>query len=162
MPEKQLVELARKLGERLSDAKWRLATAESCTGGGLAFYITSMSGSSEWFDRGFVTYSNQAKQDLLHVPRALIEEAGAVSEATAQAMAEGALKDSDAQIAVSITGIAGPEGGTPEKPVGMVCFSVATEEKVVVMTQHFSGDREAIRHQAMCFILDYLLKMLAA
>lgn len=110
----------------LQKKHWTVATAESCTGGMLAQYLTQRSGSSHWFDRGWVTYSNAAKQDELNVSNELLQEYGAVSEEVAKAMALGALHHSAANIAVSITGIAGPEGGTPDKPTGTVCFGWAS------------------------------------
>lgn len=119
--------LAAQVGARLKARGWMLATAESCTGGGVAHAVTAISGSSEWFDRGFVTYSNAAKQELLGVAEATLVAHGAVSEATAREMAEGALAHSAAQVAVAITGVAGPTGGSPTKPVGLVWFAVARQ-----------------------------------
>ncbi len=128
----------------------RLATAESCTGGLLAAALTDGAGASDVFDRGFVTYSNRAKHDLLGVPSELIAEHGAVSRDVACAMAEGALRNADAAIAVSITGVAGPNGGTADKPVGVVCFGLAQIGVAVVSEQHiFSGDRAAVRSAAV-------------
>jgi len=142
--------LAGELGRALLARGWRAATAESCTGGLVAGAITSIAGSSDWFERGFVTYSNEAKQEMLGVPQALIEAHGAVSEAVVRAMAEGALAMSAAHCAVSVTGVAGPGGGTAAKPVGMVCFGwAAVRVAPVVATRHFSGDRTAVRAAAV-------------
>jgi nicotinamide-nucleotide amidase len=142
--------LARDLGAHLRRRGWQCATAESCTGGLAAGAITEIAGSSEWFDRGFVTYSNEAKQELLGVPEVTLRQHGAVSEPTARAMAEGALARSRAQLAVAITGVAGPGGGTPDKPVGMVCFAWARRgEGTRALTRHFPGDRAAVRRAAV-------------
>jgi len=125
---------------------WQVATAESCTGGLIAGLLTSVAGSSDVVDRGFITYTNEAKQQMLGVPTNLFEEVGAVSEQVACAMAEGAIRNSNASIAVSVTGIAGPGGATPGKPVGLVHMAVATRD---LPTRHqrfvFDGDREAVR-----------------
>ncbi len=138
--------LAVALGGALRKRRLHVATAESCTGGLIAGAITSVAGSSEWFERGFVTYSNEAKREMLGVPQALIDAHGAVSEAVARAMAEGALARSRAACAVSVTGVAGPGGGTPAKPVGMVCFGWAVGSRpIVVETCHFRGDRSNVR-----------------
>lgn len=138
--------LAVALGDALRRHGLRVATAESCTGGLIAGAVTSVAGSSEWFERGFVTYSNEAKHEMLGVPEPLIETHGAVSEAVAGAMAAGALARSRADCALSVTGVAGPGGGTPAKPVGMVCFGWAVPGRpVVVETRHFAGDRSEIR-----------------
>src|SRR6267378_6142195 len=117
--------LARRVGARLKNRNLKLATAESCTGGWIAQAVTSVSGSSEWFDRGFVTYSNDAKKELLGVRARTLSRHGAVSEETAREMASGALARSRAQVALAVTGIAGPGGGTRKKPVGLVCFAWA-------------------------------------
>jgi nicotinamide-nucleotide amidase len=143
-------DLARVLGERMSARGWTCATAESCTGGLVAGAITDIAGSSSWFERGFVTYSNEAKQESLGVPATTLAQHGAVSEATARAMAEGALAHSRAHLAVAITGVAGPGGGTPGKPVGMVCFAWALRgADVRACTRHFTGDRAAVRRAAV-------------
>lgn len=152
-----LVKLAMQVGQRLQACKWQLATAESCTGGMVAAAITDIAGSSAWFDRGFVTYSNQAKTDLLGVSSSLIENHGAVSETVAQAMAAGALAASQAHIALSVTGIAGPGGGSPLKPVGMVCFAWTTAQRTHQETCHFKGNRQAVRLQAALHTLQTLL-----
>ncbi|MCC5792893.1 MAG: CinA family protein [Legionellaceae bacterium] len=139
----------------------RLVTAESCTGGMLAAMCTDVAGSSAWFERGFVSYSNAAKTDMLAVPPQLIAEQGAVSEAVAEAMARGALANSQAQIAIAITGIAGPGGGSVEKPVGMVCFAVASAEDTLVNTEFFQvKTRAEIRYQSCQFALKLLHRFL--
>ena len=149
-----------QLTERLQEKSWMIATAESCTGGMLAAMLTEYSGSSSWYDRGFVTYSNLAKYEMLDVPMSLIERYGAVSEAVALAMAKGALGYSKAQLSVSITGIAGPTGGSAEKPVGTVCFAVDSDfSKAIARTHYFNqDDRHAIRHAACEFALKMLLE----
>ncbi|MDI1297739.1 CinA family protein [Methylotenera sp.] len=144
-----LSNLAAELGAALKARGYTLALAESCTGGMVAQAITSIAGSSAWFDRGFVTYSNQAKVEMLGVSSHTLEKFGAVSEQTAIEMAVGALKNSHAQITGSITGIAGPDGGTSEKPVGTVCFAWAEINKASSMTtKYFTGNRQEVRQQA--------------
>ncbi len=153
-----IYQLALTLGQRLKKRGWKLVTAESCTGGGLAYFITDIPGSSDWLERGYVTYSNAAKQELLHVPLNTLKHSGAVSRETAEAMAEGALAHSEAQLSVAITGIAGPTGGSPEKPVGTVWFGWAgIHADTVTEVQHFSGDRHAVREQSICFALERLI-----
>jgi nicotinamide-nucleotide amidase len=144
----------------LVEQGWRLATAESCTGGWLAKILTDLPGSSAWFECGYVTYSNAAKQRLLGVPEALITAQGAVSEAVAIAMAQGAQRDSGAEFAVGITGIAGPEGGTPQKPVGTVCIAWIGFNRVArVQTYRFPGDRDEVRRQSVSTALQGLLAL---
>lgn len=127
-----------------------LASAESCTGGWIGQVVTAIAGSSTWYDRGFITYSNHAKQQMLGVQTATLTQYGAVSEQTAQEMAAGAIKMSDAQVAVAVTGIAGPAGGSKQKPVGMVCFAWASRQGLARSGTHFfSGNRETIRRQAV-------------
>ncbi len=156
----ETLELARALGAKLIARRWLLATAESCTGGGIAAAVTEIAGSSAWFDRGFVTYSNAAKQDLLAVPAATLAAHGAVSEATAQAMAIGALRRSAAHIAVAVTGIAGPTGGSVEKPVGTVWFGYALAAGPVYARHHlFAGARAAVRAQAVACALRDLARL---
>lgn len=146
----------------------QIATAESCTGGLVAKLITDLSGSSQWFERGFVTYSNLAKEQMLGVDEQLITEFGAVSEPVAAAMARGTLQHSEAQFSLSITGIAGPGGGTEMKPVGLVCFGWAhfrnnnLADKIIVTTkiQQFSGDREMVRNQSALYALQNLLEII--
>ena len=140
---------AAELGRMLAARGTLCATAESCTGGLVAAAITSVAGSSEWFDRGFVTYSNEAKQELLGVRAQTIAANGAVSEATAREMAEGALRRSRAQVSVAITGIAGPGGATAGKPVGTVCLAWAGVGPTVIVTRHFEGDRTAVRRASV-------------
>lgn len=153
--------LAERLGNALKESGKMLALAESCTGGMVAQAITSIAGSSAWFERGFVTYSNAAKIELLGVTPETIERYGAVSEETAREMALGALKNSHAQIAGSITGIAGPDGGTAEKPIGTVCFAwVGSDFAIAAETQKFSGNREEIRQQAAAHLMTGLIRRL--
>lgn len=142
--------LSKALGRILSARKIRCALAESCTGGSLSAAVTRVAGSSQWFDRGFVTYSNQAKIQMLGVPEDVIASKGAVSEETARAMAHGAIARSEAQVSVAITGVAGPGGGTPEKPVGTVWIAWAGDLRPTLsQCFHFEGDREAIRQQTV-------------
>lgn len=157
----ELLTLAKELGELLNARKLKLALAESCTGGMAAQYITAIAGSSAWFDCGFVTYSNHSKQHMLEVRAETLEEYGAVSEQIAIAMASGALKNSQADIVASITGIAGPDGGTVEKPVGTVCFAWAGKNvEMTTSTELFFGDRQKIRQQAVKHLLANLIKIL--
>ncbi|MDX1443637.1 MAG: CinA family protein [Gammaproteobacteria bacterium] len=155
--------LANALGEALLKQGWMLATAESCTGGAIAAAITDIAGSSQWFERGFVTYSNAAKHEQLGVPAYLIERHGAVSREVAEAMAEGALERSKAVLAVAVTGIAGPDGGSDEKPVGTVWFGWAERKGDSIVTQatcrHFSGDRAAVRSSTVRHALEELARM---
>lgn len=156
-----LAALAGRVGERLADLGWMLATAESCTGGWVARTATDIPGSSAWFDRGFVTYTNAAKKELLGVPAELIAAHGAVSEATVRAMAAGALARSSANLTLAISGIAGPGGSTPDKPVGTVWFAWANRDGAVVSHHSlFHGDREAIRRKAVSHALEGVLEML--
>ena len=161
MPHETLTTLAIIVGARLKARGLRLATAESCTGGWVAGAVTAIAGSSEWFDRGFVTYSNDAKMEMLCVSAATLEAFGAVSEQTAGEMAAGALAHSHAQLALSITGVAGPGGGSVEKPVGMVCFGWAGEGGApLVITRNFSGDRESVRRQSVICALQGVVERL--
>lgn len=149
------------LAELLVQKKLTLATAESCTGGGLAYTLTTMPGTSQWFERGFVTYSNESKIELLNIPASFIEKHGAVSEEVARSMAEGALKNSRADLSISITGIAGPDGGSSEKPIGTVWFGLASKlQQTQTFHQQFPGTRGEIRlqsiHYAIQQLLDYL------
>jgi len=154
----KIMEASKQLGEYLRKYALILAVAESCTGGGLAYAMTSLPGSSIYFDRGFVTYSNQAKQEMLSVSSDLLSRYGAVSEEVAIAMAEGALKFSKATVALAITGIAGPDGGTIDKPVGCVWFGLIAHNKPKKsICKYFSGDRQSIRDQAIEFSLQALL-----
>jgi nicotinamide-nucleotide amidase len=151
-------ELARRLGARLKSSREILVTAESCTGGWAAQVVTSIAGSSDWFERGYVTYSNDAKRELLGVRAETLARHGAVSEETAREMAQGALERSKATVALSITGVAGPGGGSKDKPVGTVCFCWATARGARVETRHFSGDRESVRRQSVIHALEGVLQ----
>ncbi|WMP18109.1 nicotinamide-nucleotide amidase [Thiothrix lacustris] len=149
------------LADVLKAKGWMLATAESCTGGWIAKLCTDLAGSSTWFECGFVTYSNEAKQDMLGVKAETLAQHGAVSEAVTVEMAAGALQHSRAQVAVSVSGIAGPGGGTATKPVGTVCFGWAVQGgEVRTATRHFQGDREAVRAQAVQYALSGVLQAL--
>ena len=152
--------LTKTLAQILLSRNWTVALAESCTGGLVCATLTELAGSSEWFERGFITYSNEAKADCLGVPPELIEAHGAVSEQVAKAMAEGARINSRSDIAISITGIAGPTGGSTEKPVGTVCFGWATENQTLTKTMRFDGDRQMVRQQATEFALNELIALL--
>jgi len=155
--ESELEALAAELGSALLRQGWQLTTAESCTGGWLAQVVTSVAGSSAWFDRGFVTYSNAAKQDMLGVRAETLAGFGAVSEATAREMVLGALAHSAAQMAIAITGIAGPGGGSLEKPVGTVCFAwCVSGQPESSTTCHFIGERSHIRSASVAFALRQL------
>lgn len=154
MEDNALYGLSVSLGHKLRDCGWQLALAESCTGGGLAKTITDVPGSSAWFDRGFVTYSNAAKVDMLGVSPATLDAKGAVSEETALEMVKGALTRSSADLALAVTGIAGPDGGTREKPVGTVF--IAWQRRGCpghCVKQLFAGDRLAVRRQVLLFCL---------
>jgi nicotinamide-nucleotide amidase len=153
--------LATVVGAKLRANALMLTTAESCTGGWVAQAVTAIAGSSEWFERGYVTYSDAAKQEMLGVSARTLAAHGAVSEQTAREMAAGALAHSHAQVAVAITGIAGPAGGSPEKPVGMVCFAWAVREGAPgAETRQFKGDRESVRRQAVIAALQGVLERL--
>ena len=148
------------ISQRLLARGQMLATAESCTGGLVAAACTELAGSSQWFERGFVTYSNAAKTELLGVPAALIEQHGAVSEPVARAMAQGAVAHSAAQTSLSITGVAGPTGGSADKPVGTVWFGWQVDGHTHSEVRHFSGDRAAVRAQALQHALAHLARLL--
>lgn len=152
--------LVEQLAAQLLHKRWMLATAESCTGGLIAGACTDLSGSSNWFERGFVSYSNVAKTELLGVPAALIGQHGAVSEPVARAMAEGALRHSAAQVAVAVTGVAGPTGGTADKPVGLVWFGYALPDRVLTEQMNFPGDRAAVRAATVLHALKRLTELL--
>jgi nicotinamide-nucleotide amidase len=152
--------LSRETGKALKVKGQILATAESCTGGWVAQAITSIAGSSEWFERGYVTYSNAAKREALGVSKKTLARYGAVSEPTARAMARGALKRSRADIALAITGIAGPGGGLPGKPVGTVCFAWVRGRKIRSETKRFRGGRTGVRRQSVVHALRGVLKWL--
>ena len=163
----ELTTLSAQVGEILKQRKLQLVTAESCTGGLLGAVITQVSGASKYFDRGFITYGNLAKEDLLHVNVATLDLNGAVSEEVAREMAQGALESSEATVAMAITGIAGPTGGTPEKPIGTVCFAWAIltddpDHSLLLKSEceHFDGDRDQVRMQSVQFVLQELIKLL--
>jgi nicotinamide-nucleotide amidase len=156
----EILALAEKVGAVTLAHQWQIATAESCTGGLVSGAITEIAGSSAWFDRGFVTYSNEAKAQMLGVSQLTLHAHGAVSEETVQEMVAGALARSEAHLAVAISGIAGPAGGMPDKAVGTVCFGwqrrgMAPE----CVTRHFAGDRAAVREQSVLCALTGLLDL---
>lgn len=158
--QKDIIELAQRLGDALSAKQWMAATAESCTGGGVAYAITAVSGSSAWFDRSFVTYTNEAKQQMLGVQASTLQEYGAVSEAVVKEMTAGVLRHSGANIAVAISGIAGPTGGSEEKPVGTVWIAWQTTNGQGHACHYlFRGDREQVRllaiREALLGLLSY-------
>ena len=154
--------LAKKLGRRLKRAKAMLVTAESCTGGWAAQVVTSVAGSSDWFERGFVTYSNAAKRELLGVRKSTLEKHGAVSQQAAREMARGALRRSRGTVALAITGVAGPTGGSAAKPVGTVCFAWISKKRIFSETRRFRGDRAAVRWKSVVFALKGVLRTLDA
>lgn len=151
--------LAARLGEQLRILGAQVSTAESCTGGGIAEAITRIAGSSSWFEVGFVTYSNRQKTAQLAVPEALFEQGGAVSEAVVEAMARGAQARSGARFAVAVSGVAGPGGGTPQKPVGTVWLAWAAGDSVLSQRHQFNGDRQAVREQTVSTALEGLLRL---
>ena len=154
------LQLCELLASTLLARGWMMATAESCTGGMIAARCTDLSGSSQWFERGFVTYSNAAKSELLGVPADLIAQHGAVSEPVARAMAGGAVRHAHAQISVAVTGIAGPAGGSADKPVGTVWFAWCVNEQLSSERRVFDGNRAAIREATVAHALQGLLKRL--
>ncbi len=152
---------AEQLAELFLKTSCKLVTAESCTGGGLAEILTRIPGSSAWFERGFVTYSNESKQEMLSVPLDTLEQFGAVSEETASAMAKGALENSRADYSIAITGVAGPDGGTEDKPVGTVCIAWFKRNENGNTTRiQFDGDRLKIREQSCLLAMQGLLDLL--
>lgn len=156
-----LYELSDLLGQKLLARGWRVATAESCTGGGVAAAITAISNSSSWFEYGIVSYANSAKEKLLHVSSETLASEGAVSKATVEQMVKGVLDLSGANVAVAVSGIAGPTGGTAEKPVGTVWFAWGLASGVVNSNRcNFSGDRMSVQHQAVVYAINGLLKLL--
>jgi len=162
-PSSLLYRLAEKVGTALKERKLMLATAESCTGGWIAEAVTMVPGSSTWFERGFVTYTYISKREMLGVNEATLGKHGAVAEEVVREMAEGALARSHAQVVVSVSGVAGPGGGTPYKPVGTVCFAWGIKGgQPRVETRYFSGDRESVRRQAVEHALNGVLALLAA
>lgn len=157
----EFYELAQKVGAALQGHQWQLATAESCTGGMVSAAVTEVAGSSAWFDRAFITYSNEAKVGLLDVSPLTLHAHGAVSEQTVREMLAGALAHSVAHVAVAISGIAGPGGGTPDKPVGTVCFGWQRRGLTpVCVTRHLQGDRAAVRKQSTQIALTGVLDLI--
>lgn len=157
--------IAKELASVLAPQGWKIALAESCTGGLVCATLTELAGSSDWFERGYITYSNQAKTESLGVPADLINSYGAVSEPVAKAMAEGAIANAKVKAAIAITGIAGPAGGSAEKPVGTVCFGWSIQNglgaiETTCATKVFQGDRQAVRLQATSYALTELLALL--
>lgn len=151
--------LATTVLERCRALDWKAATAESCTGGLIAGALTEIAGSSDVVDRGFVTYSNEAKMQMLGVPAETLTAHGAVSEQTARAMALGALANSDAGVSIAVTGVAGPGGGSAKKPVGLVHFAAATPDGIIAEHRVFEGDRGAVRHQTVLHALKMMLAL---
>lgn len=156
---KQQIELAAQLGQMLKQRGWRVTCAESCTGGGVAAAITAIAGSSDWFDAGFVTYSNAMKQQLLKVSVDTLNSHGAVSQKVVEQMANGAIVLAGAEVAVAVSGIAGPDGGSADKPVGTVWFAWAGPGRLVTKLCLFSGDRAAVQEQAVVEALRGLLAL---
>jgi nicotinamide-nucleotide amidase len=155
-----LYDLAAGVGRALKARGWMLVTAESCTGGWIGQCVTMVPGSSEWFERGFITYTNSAKMEMLGVRSATLHVHGAVSEQTVREMAHGALQRSHGQIAVAVSGVAGPGGGTPEKPVGMVCVGwLMRDGESRVTTLQLPGDRESVRRQSVIAALEGVLRL---
>jgi nicotinamide-nucleotide amidase len=152
--------LARQVGDALKARRLKLVTAESCTGGWVAMALTAIAGSSDWFERGYVTYSNEAKREALGVSADTLWRHGAVSEETAREMAAGALARSHGQVALAITGIAGPTGGSADKPVGTVCFAWAHGSNILSETKRFDGNRESVRRQSVVHALHGVLELL--
>ncbi len=152
--------LAKRVGSRLKAADKKLVTAESCTGGWVAQAITAIPGSSDWFERGYVTYSNASKRELLGVRASTLARHGAVSEQTAREMARGAVRRGRGHVALAITGVAGPTGGSPGKPVGMVCFAWAMGRSTRSQTRHFRGGRDTVRRRSVLWSLQGILRCL--
>ncbi len=158
--DRELFALSERVGRWLAARGWRLVTAESCTGGWVAKVLTDVPGSSGWFERGFVTYTNQAKMELLGVHGGTLDRYGAVSEQTVREMVAGALRHSPGDVAVAVSGIAGPSGGTPEKPVGLVWFAWGRRNAAVrAARERFQGDREAVRRQAVVTALEGVVRV---
>lgn len=158
MNDAQLRQLSQRIGEQLKARKATVTTAESCTGGWIAKVFTDISGSSTWFECSFVTYSNQAKQQMVGVQAATLAQYGAVSEQTVREMATGACQAAVTEYGIAVSGIAGPDGGTAEKPVGTVWFAIAGPDgHVLAQRQHFAGDRDRVRRQSVSWALQMLL-----
>lgn len=156
----ELYEVSGKVGDALKAKALVMAAAESCTGGWIGQAVTMVPGSSKWFDRGFVTYTNEAKQEMLGVSAETLRKFGAVSEQTVREMAAGALKASRAQISVAVSGVAGPDGGTPKKPVGTVCIAwCRVGSEPLARTHRFQGDRDSVRRQSVIAALEGLLEL---
>ncbi len=162
LPDTPTAHLVALLAEDLLARGWMMATAESCTGGLIAAACTDLAGSSQWFERGFVTYSNEAKTQMLSVDPALIEAHGAVSEIVARAMAHGAVRHSQARVAVAVTGVAGPSGGSAAKPVGTVWFGFMVDGRLVSETRRFEGDRAQVRAATVGHALHRLIDLVEA
>ncbi len=156
------LQLATELGQLLLRKKWTITTAESCTGGGIGYWLTAVPGSSAYVDRGFITYSNKAKQQLLAVRSATLLQFGAVSEETVREMAAGAANAAGANVAIAVSGIAGPDGGSALKPVGTVCFGFFLADQVVSSHMLFAGDRQQVRQQAIDYALKQSIALLTA
>ncbi len=157
-----LTQLTQELAQHLTRNGDKICSAESCTGGLIAKTLTDLAGSSEWFDRGFITYSNQSKMDMLGVSAATLQAYGAVSLEVAEEMAAGALLNSESGVAIAVTGIAGPGGGSELKPVGTVCFGFAIGERVISDKQWFDGDRQAVRQTSLEYALLRINQLLQA
>lgn len=162
LSDEDLQQLTIQVAQGLLNRGWLLSTAESCTGGWVAKCCTDLAGSSAWFDRGFITYSNQAKHDMINVNEKTLAFSGAVSKQTVIEMAQGALQNSSANISVAISGVAGPDGGCDEKPVGTVWLAWATEKSAKAELHHFSGNRDAVRRQAVAIALKGIIKNVRA
>ena len=156
----ELRDLAIKIGQLLTKKKKTVSTAESCTGGWIGKEFTGIPGSSNWYGFGFITYSNKAKLKILGVTKDALLDEGAVSERAVKEMAEGAIKKSGSDFSISISGIAGPSGGTDDKPVGTVCFGIGSKTKITCFTKFFEGSRDEVRKQSVAFALKELLKCL--
>lgn len=152
--------LTRRLADQLRERGQMICTAESCTGGQIAKTLTDLAGSSDWFERGFVTYSNEAKKDMLGISESTLAVHGAVSEPVAMEMAAGAIAHSRAQVAVAVTGIAGPGGGSDEKPVGLVWFGFSVGGSVTAERQVFGGSREEVRGQSVVYALSRVIELM--
>ena len=156
----QILNLSAKLGEKLMNRGWKITCAESCTGGGIGYAITSAPGSSNWFERGFITYCNTAKSQMVGVQKNTLNEHGAVSQPVVQQMSEGAAKEAKANVSVAVSGVAGPGGGSDEKPVGLVWFGFVIGQHVFQEKQIFDGDRNAVREQSIMHAMDRILEQL--
>lgn len=155
-----LLDQAAELGRLLVEKNWTISCAESCTGGGIGYAITSVAGSSAWFNQGYITYSNQAKQGMIGVREQTLRDYGAVSEQTVAEMAAGAAEQANAQVGVAVSGIAGPDGGSEKKPVGTVWFGFFIDGRLVTDIQVFSGDRHDVRDKTVCHALEKLLQLI--